>query len=134
MAVVKANAYGHGLGAVAKALVGHAEMFGVANVAEAEELRSHVPEAQVFILGPSLPDERARIAAARFVPAISSLEGARAYAGLAGAEPFPVHLMIDTGMGRVGILEDDAVAAAREILTLRGLNRDRPGFASAGRR
>jgi alanine racemase len=121
MAVVKANAYGHGLGAVAKALVGHVEIFGVANVAEAEELRSHVPEAPVFILGPALPEERARLAAAHFVPAISTVEEARAYAALAGAEPLAVHLMIDTGMGRVGILENGAVAAAREIIALRGL-------------
>lgn len=121
MAVVKANAYGHGLGAVAKALAGHADMFGVANVGEAEELRGHVPDATVFILGPALPDERARIAAGRFVPAISTVDGARAYASLGGAESLPVHLMIDTGMGRVGILEGDAVAVAREILGLRGL-------------
>jgi alanine racemase len=121
MAVVKANAYGHGLGAVARALVGHVEMYGVANVAEAEELRGHVPDAPVFILGPALPDERALIAAQRFVPSISTVEEARAYAALAGAEPLPVHLMIDTGMGRVGILEDAVVSAAREILALRGL-------------
>ncbi|MDR3404332.1 MAG: alanine racemase [Chthoniobacter sp.] len=121
MAVVKANAYGHGLGPVAKAVAGHAEMFGVANVAEAEELRTHVPGAPVFILGPALPDERARIAAARFVPSISTVDEARAYAALAGTEPLPVHLMLDTGMGRVGILEDDAVKVAREILALPGL-------------
>jgi alanine racemase len=121
MAVVKANAYGHGLGPVAEALVGHVEMFGVANVTEAEELRGHVPEAPVFILGPALPDERARIAAARFVPAISAVEEARAYAALAGAQPLTVHLALDTGMGRAGILEEDAVAVALEILALRGL-------------
>ncbi|MEP6671015.1 MAG: alanine racemase [Chthoniobacter sp.] len=121
MAVVKANAYGHGVGTVAKALVGHAEMFGVANVAEAEELRSYVPDVPIFILGPALPEERARIAAGRFVPSISTVEEARAFAALAGAEPLPVHLMIDTGMGRVGILEDAAARAAREILALPSL-------------
>lgn len=121
MAVVKANAYGHGLGAVAKALVGHTEMFGVATVGEAEELRGHVPEVPIFILGPALPDERPRVTAGRFVPAISTVEEARDYAALAGAEPLPVHLIIDTGMGRVGILEDHAVSAAREILALGGL-------------
>jgi alanine racemase len=121
MAVVKANAYGHGLGGVARALAGEAEMFGVANVTEADELRGHLPEAAVFILGPALPEERARIAAARFVPAISTLAEARAYAALAGSVPLPVHLMIDTGMGRTGILESDATAVVREILAVRGL-------------
>lgn len=121
MAVVKANAYGHGVGPVARALVGHADMFGVANVTEAEELRRHVPDAPVFILGPALPDERARLAAARFIPSVSTVEEARAYAALAGAEPLPVHLVIDTGMGRIGILEEDAVTIAREILALPAL-------------
>ena len=121
MGVVKASAYGHGLGGVARALAGQVETFGVANVAEAEELRNHVPGAPIFVLGPALPDERARIAAARFVPAISTLAEARAYAALAGEEPLPVHLMIDTGMGRTGVLESDAVAVTREILALRGL-------------
>jgi alanine racemase len=121
MAVVKANAYGHGVGPVAKALVGHAEMFGVANVTEAEELRASVPGTPIFILGPALPDERERVVQARFVPAISTVEEAQAYAALAGGQPLPVHLKIDTGMGRVGILEKDAVATTREILALRGL-------------
>jgi alanine racemase len=121
MGVVKANAYGHGVAGVAKALAGLVEMFGVANVTEAEEVRKHAPEAPVFILGPALPEERARIAAGRFVPAVSTLAEARAYAALAGVEPLPVHLMIDTGMGRIGILEKDTVAVAREILALRGL-------------
>jgi alanine racemase len=122
MGVVKANAYGHGVGPVAQALVGHVDMYGVATVSEAEELRGHLPDAPIFILGPALPDERARVVAARFVPAVSTIEEARDYAALAGAEPLAVHLKIDTGMGRIGILEEHAVEVAREILALRGLN------------
>ena len=122
MAVVKANAYGHGLRGVAEALAGDVEMFGVANVAEAEELQSYVEELPIFILGPALPDERPRIVAGRFVPAISTVEEARDYAQLAGAKPLSVHLNIDTGMGRVGILEKDALEVTREILSLRGIN------------
>ncbi len=121
MAVVKANAYGHGAGPVVRALAGRVEMFGVANVFEAAEVREHVADAPVFVLGPALPEERAEIVARRFVPAISSVEEARAYAALAGAEPLAVHLKIDTGMGRVGIWESEAVATTREILALPGL-------------
>ncbi len=121
MAVVKASAYGHGVGLVARALAAQADMFGVANVTEAEELRTHVTGTPIFILGPALPEERARIVAGRFVPAISTVEGARIYASLAGKEPLPVHLMIDTGMGRTGIWQDEAIAAAREIRALPGL-------------
>lgn len=121
MGVVKANAYGHGVGPVAKALVGRVDIYGVANVSEVEELRGHLPDAPVFILGPALPDERARIVAGRFVPSVSTIEEARDYAALAGAEPLGVHLKIDTGMGRIGILEEDVVATASEILALRGI-------------
>ena len=121
MGVVKANAYGHGVGPVAKALTAHVDIYGVANVGEAEELRGHLPDVPVFILGPALPDERPRIVTGRFTPSVSTIEEARDFAALAGAEPLGVHLKIDTGMGRIGILEDNAVAVAREILALRGL-------------
>ena len=55
MAVVKANAYGHGVPAVVRALAGRADMFGVANVTEAHEVREHAPDTPIFILGPALP-------------------------------------------------------------------------------
>jgi alanine racemase len=121
MAVVKANAYGHGVGPVARALADRVEMFGVANVTEAEELRRHVAATPVFILGPALPDERVRIVAARFIPTISTVEEARAYAALAGAGALPVHLKLDTGMGRIGIWENEAVAVTREIQAIAGV-------------
>lgn len=118
MAVVKANAYGHGVGDVARTLADRVEMFGVANVAEAEELRSHVADLPIFILGPALPEERTRIVAARFIPTISTVEEARAFDALAADSRLPVHLKLDTGMGRIGIKESEAVAVAREIIAL----------------
>ncbi len=121
MAVVKANAYGHGVELAARALTGRVEMFGVANVTEAEELRRHVADTPVFILAPALPDEQARIVAARFIPTISTVEEARAYHAMATGEPLAVHLKLDTGMGRVGIWENEAVAVARKIQALPGL-------------
>ncbi len=121
MAVVKANAYGHGLGPVVRALEGRVEMFGVANLREAVEVRAQLAEPPVLILGPALPEERAEIVGRRFVPAVCSVEEARAYSALAGAEPLEVHLKIDTGMGRVGLWESEAVSATREILALPGV-------------
>jgi len=121
MAVLKANAYGHGAGPVARALAARVAMFGVANVTEAEELRTQVAETPVFILGPALPEERARIVAARFIPTISTLEEAQHFAALAGDDALPVHLKLDTGMGRIGIWENEAVEVARKIHALRGL-------------
>lgn len=121
MAVVKANAYGHGVGPVVRALADRAEFFGVANVAEAREVREHLPAARVFILGPALPEERAEITAARFIPSISDVAEARAFSALAGAEPLPIHLVIDTGMGRIGTWEEEALAVAEEIRWLPGI-------------
>ncbi len=118
MAVVKANAYGHGLAGVVRALAGSVQMFGVANVVEAREVRASAPETPVFILGPALPEERREIVESGFVPSLSNLAEARAFAELGGTRRIPVHVALDTGMGRMGIWEEDAVATVREIQTI----------------
>lgn len=118
MGVVKANAYGHDVRLVGPALAPHVDMFGVANVTEAEELRTFVAETPIFILGPALPEERERIVRSRFIPTVSNLEEARHYDALASGDPLPIHLKLDTGMGRIGILESQLVAVVREMQTL----------------
>jgi alanine racemase len=119
MAIVKANAYGHGLPEIASALNGRVEMFGVANLAEARAVRRAVPAAEVFILGAALPEERAEIVQSGFIPAISSLEEGRAFNDLAGeGRRVPVHFVIDTGMGRMGVWQDEAPEVARALLRL----------------
>ena len=85
MAVVKANAYGHGVGPVTEALRDEVEMFGVANVAEALEVRAHASKTPIVLLGPALPGERAAVVEHEFIPSVSSLEEARAYGQLAPA-------------------------------------------------
>src|SRR5476651_2732749 len=67
LAVVKANAYGHGMVGVAQALVDDARLFGVANLDEAIDLRRALPH-PIVILGPALPEERSRIAEENFIP------------------------------------------------------------------
>jgi alanine racemase len=121
MAVIKANAYGHGAALVAKALAGSVEVFGVANVTEARETRASAPGIPTLILGPALPEERAEIVAHGFIPLISTVEEARAFAALAGQNPVEAHFAIDTGMGRVGIWENEALAVAAEVRGLPGL-------------
>lgn len=123
MGVVKANAYGHGVGLVADAIDGHVESFGVANLEEAIELRGLLPLKPILVLGPSLPAERLGILQYRLMPSISNLEEARAYSALASREGvvLPVHLILDTGMGRIGTWEDEAPAFVREAQRLPGL-------------
>lgn len=103
IAVVKANAYGHGLIGCAQALADQVNLFGVANLEEATALRAAVPH-PIIILGPALPDERAGIADAGFIPSISSWEEAEYFSRIARAKPVSINLKIDTGMGRMGVV------------------------------
>src|SRR5437763_2045066 len=81
LAVVKANAYGHGLLGVAQALADDAQLFGVANVEEALILRGSIPH-PIIILGPATPEERPIIEHIGFIQTISSLDEAQAFAQL----------------------------------------------------
>jgi len=126
MAIVKANAYGHGVAEVARALRDGVAMFGVANIKEAQEVRAALgvdaKDSGIFILGPALPEERAGIVEGGFVPAISSVGEAAAYSALGRGRRVPVHLAIDTGMGRMGIAEEEARRIAQEILRMPDLS------------
>jgi alanine racemase len=121
MAVVKANAYGHGATAVVGALAGSVAMFGVANFAEAEEILPHAHGKPIALLGGTLPAEHAAIVRRGFIPAVSSFEEAAGYASHASGEPVKVHLAIDTGMGRLGVWEADAIELARRIVQISGV-------------
>lgn len=120
MAVVKANAYGHGAVLATQALAGEAAMFGVANLAEAIEIQPHARGTPIFILGPALPDERPLLVEHGFIPSISNLEEARAFAALGEARgrPVPGHLIFDTGMGRIGVWQEEAAEVSRAIAAL----------------
>jgi len=123
MAIVKANAYGHGLPGVVRALRDMVAMYGVANVHEAQAVRAALGTDAagapgIFILGPALPGERPEIVEGEFVPAISTLREAAAYSALGHGKPVPIHLAIDTGMGRMGIAEEEALEMIREIVRM----------------
>lgn len=121
MAVVKANAYGHGMESVAQALREEVAMFGVANVAEALALRAAGIENPVFILAPALACEREPIVRGGFIPAVSSLEEARGYNQLGESRPVEAHLVLDTGMGRIGLWQEEALEVASQIARLKHL-------------
>lgn len=118
LAVVKANAYGHGMLGVAQALANDAQLFGVANLEEALTLREALAHATV-ILGPALPEERSTIADRGFIPTISVFEEAREFdrLGQTGA-PVSINFKIDTGMGRLGVPENKALALFKRVAAL----------------
>ena len=121
IAVVKADAYGHGLDPVCRVLAGRVGAFAVANADEAAavERAAHsqgVRDPVIYLLSPALPEEVPAIAARGWIPAISTLEEcARFRAAAARADRrLAVHVVVDTGMGRIGTLPEaaDAVIAA----------------------
>ncbi len=118
MAVVKANGYGHGAPQVARAAAaGGAAWLGVARLAEALELREAGLTLPILILGIITPAEVEQAAAADVAFAVPSAELARAYGQRAAAlgATAHVHLKVDSGMGRLGVMPEQAAAAAHEI-------------------
>jgi alanine racemase len=103
MAVVKANAYGHGAVPVARAaLQGGATWCGVALVEEGLELRTAGIEAPILVLSEFPPGAEAVALAHRLTPSVYSADGlARLAAAARGA--LAVHVKVDTGMHRVGV-------------------------------
>ncbi len=131
MAVVKADAYGHGLTGIASELSPQVEAFGVATLAEALTVRKAVGETpMVMVLGALLADERESALLAGLHVTVSSLDEARAYSDLAVAldSYFAIHPIADTGMGRLGFLEDEFTSAATQISSMPGLAIE--GFAT----
>ena len=123
MAVVKAGGYGHGATRVARAaLDGGAKRLAVATLDEARELNGLVPAEHVLVMG-GLPLEQARAAAASGCAiGVSSLAMVQALDQ--ADQVVPVHLKIDTGMGRFGCQPEEAPAIARFINQAEGLRLD----------
>ncbi|GDY11173.1 alanine racemase [Planctomycetota bacterium] len=123
VAVVKADAYGLGLERCVRiyheAGVG---AFAVAALSEADRVRAAVPEARVILLSSPLPEERPAVVASAYEVCCSGADEVRAFAALASPRaPHPVHVLIDTGMGRFGCGPDEAVAVAAAALADRRL-------------
>jgi Alr-MurF fusion protein len=124
MAVVKANAYGHGAVPVARAaLAAGAAWLGVATLPEALELREAGIRAPVLAMGYT-PPTLAREAIAHDVRVTLYDTGvARAMSDTAVAlqRPCLTHIKIDTGMGRLGVLPDQARAFIEDTTALPGI-------------
>jgi alanine racemase len=117
LAVVKANAYGHGMVGVAETLADDVQLFGVANLEEAITLRAALPH-PIIILGPAIPQERSTIAERGFIPSVSTLEEAQDFDRLAQERPVEINFKVDTGMGRMGVVESEAIAVFKKAAAL----------------
>jgi alanine racemase len=118
VAVVKADAYGHGLQQVAARLMhAGADLFAVANITEAAQLRELGPGWPILVLSPLLPEEDRYVAGYDLAVTVSTEDEVSRLdaAGRAAGRPIPVHMKIDTGMGRLGVWHERAPGLARLI-------------------
>ena len=144
LCVLKANAYGLGVGAYAKALAeAGCTMFGVAEPYEALELKKCLGERasrpfkagqretgkmpvlpDIQILSSVLPDEIPEMVKAGVILPITDIEAAKlvSAAAVKAKKTARVHFKLDTGMGRLGILAKDALAVIREVKRLPNLD------------
>jgi len=110
MAVVKADAYGHGAIPCAETAVkAGADALGVAIVEEGVQLRTAGVPAPIVVLYPEPPERAAEFLRWNLVATVADLEFARALQKAAEAEgrPVGVYLKVDTGLGRYGMLPED---------------------------
>ncbi len=125
MAVLKGNAYGHGAVEVGKAaLKGGAAWLAVARVDEALELRRAGITAPILVLGtPPYAQLDAAIANTITLP-LASFEAADVYSQRAKAlgRPLQVHLKVDTGLGRLGVLPHEILPLAQKARDLGGID------------
>jgi len=106
LAAVKANGYGHGAVAVARTVLANgATDLGVARVAEGIALRQAGIRAPILILGYTPPADAGQLLAYDLVPSVFSVRNALELSEVAAKTglTLPVHIKIDTGMGRLGL-------------------------------
>lgn len=124
IAVVKANAYGHGAVPVARRLEGDGvDLIGVAFPEEGLELRRAGIRAPILVLGASSPDQLPQMRASSLIPTAygtASVAAILAESARPGA-PFAFHLKVDTGMGRLGVQPDEIPGTLERV----GRARDR---------
>lgn len=125
MAVLKSNAYGHGIALVAKALEHEADMFGVSTPEEGIRVREAGVAAPTLVFHPAAPWNAETLVAHDLIATVESPASADALAA-AGAEAGKTpraHIKVDTGMSRFGLSSKSMMKsiAARQDIRVEGL-------------
>jgi len=124
MTVVKADAYGHGLKQIAALLMqSGTDVFGIANLTEAQSIRAVGRGWPILMLGACLPFEVETAVRDDVMPTISTFEEAQRFSQAAArlGKVARLHLKVDTGMGRLGVEPKHAPALWKEIKGLPGI-------------
>ena len=138
MAVVKSNAYGHGLIDFSKEMekLG-ADFLGVDSMTEARALRRQGIKMPILVLGYTMPELFAEAARDDISLAVSTFETLTTLAKARIPKPLKIHIKVDTGMHRQGFLAEDASRVLSSLLRIKdkGLRIETEGlfthFASA---
>jgi alanine racemase len=122
LAVVKSDGYGHGAVAAGRAAIqGGATRLGVYTVDEGVSLRRAGLTAPILVFGPFTAGEALEICAYNLTPTITTIEAARTLAAAAEGQPRMVHIKLDTGLTRNGVLPEDALPLLNVVSELAGL-------------
>lgn len=123
MAVVKANAYGHGDAAICRKLweLG-VHWFAVSNLEEGLAVREYCPKAEIFILGYTPPEYAPQLTKQNIIQGVLSMDYAQQLQQHADGI-VRCHIKLDTGMGRIGFRGKDAADCVQELLPLFDLDR-----------
>lgn len=122
MAVVKANAYGHGAQPVTQSIIenGTAQYFGVAIVEEGIELRKVSKKIPILVFTTPMKEQLALFVQHQLEATVCDMEIAKKLNAIArkSGKIFPVHIKIDTGMGRIGVPAEKAVQFVHSVSAL----------------
>jgi len=113
LAVVKADAYGHGMPQMVRRLMqSGVDYFAVANVAEAAEIRHMGSGWPILLLSPVLPEEEKQLLSHDLIATVSTPEECERLNQIAEnhCKTIRIHVKIDTGMGRLGVWHEEAKA------------------------
>lgn len=137
MAVVKANAYGHGIVEVSRVLEGlKIAYLGVATLDEALTLLKAKIKLPILILGSVLPDEAEVAVRNNIALTLCNRELLEGLVNIAGNKLKPkVHIKVDTGMGRIGVWHEKALEFIRNVKKQRSIETEGvyTHFSIAGR-
>ena len=125
MACVKADAYGHGLIPVSKKLEScNVDYLSVASIDEAIKLRKANIDLPILVLGMILKKDISPLFKYNITQTVCTEELAIALNNMAGARRrnINIHIKIDTGMGRIGVLHNEALRFIKRLHQLKHLN------------
>ena len=125
MAVVKADAYGHGIGSVVPVCLSEGITdFGVATIAEAATVRSlSANDAKIYVLTAVLPSDAGDVLDARAIPVVSNVDFAIAMASEARRRGIvaDIHVEADTGIGRAGFSVEELPDILAKLDSVEGI-------------